>query len=128
MPIPQDIADKLVEWIGDGKTLRAFCRQEGYPSKSTIYVMLDENPKLAGRIARARDEGHDAIADECMEIIDTATDANLGKARVWTRLQLLAKWNPKKYGERLENVHSGSIDLGLAEKMTKALERAQKAK
>ena len=106
------ILDELIEWISDGKTLRAFCRQDGYPSKSSIYRMIDDlketDPELSGRIARARDEGHDAIADECVEIADTAEDANLGKLRVWTRLQLLAKWNPKKYGDKQQLEHSGA--------------------
>lgn len=110
-PVSEELAEELIQWLSDGKTLRAFCRQEGYPSKSAIYRMIDKSAELEGHIARARDEGHDAIADECLEIIDTATDANLGKARVWTRLQLLAKWNPKKYGDRIENVHSGGIQL-----------------
>jgi terminase small subunit-like protein len=101
-------ADELVTWIGDGNTLRSFCRQAGKPSKSLVYETLARNENLAGRIARARDEGHDAIADECVEIADTAEDANIGKLRVWTRLQLLAKWNPTKYGEKVQNVVTGA--------------------
>ena len=100
-PPTQSVAAQLIEWLSDGKTLRAFCRQPRYPSKSAIYRLIEGDAELAGLIARAREEGHDAIADECLEIIDSATDANLGKAQVWTRLQLLAKWNPKKYGDKL---------------------------
>lgn len=99
-PVPQDIADELVEWIGEGKTLRSFSRQEGKPSYVTLYSWIKRDTDLAERIACARECGYDAISEECVEIIDSTTDANLGKARVWTRLQLLSKWNPKKYGDR----------------------------
>jgi len=104
-PVPQDIADELVEWISEGKTLRQFARQAGKPSYSTIYAWMKKDAALSERIACARESGQDAIAEECLEIIDTAQDANLGKARVWTRLQLLAKWNPKKYGDTMK--HTG---------------------
>jgi hypothetical protein len=104
-PIPQDTADAIVAWIAAGKTLRDFCRQDGMPHYSTVYDWLAKDAEFAQRIAHARDCGYDVIADECLQIIDSATDANLGKARVWTRLQLLAKWNPKKYGEKI--THAG---------------------
>jgi hypothetical protein len=109
--VPQSILDELVTWIGEGKTLRAFCRQEGYPSKSTIYSIIEADSVLSGLIARAREEGHDAIAEECLEIADTEKDANIGKLRVWTRLQLLAKWNPKKYGDRVALDHGGEVAI-----------------
>ena len=35
------------------------------------------------------------------------------KLRIHTRLQLLAKWNPKKYGEKLALEHSGKVATGL---------------
>lgn len=101
--VPQAMADEVVAWISEGKTLREFCRQEGKPSRQTIDNWKDKDSAFASRIARAREDGYDEIADYCLEIIDSATDANLGKARVWTRLQLLAKWNPRKYGDKVDH-------------------------
>ena len=126
MAVPQQILDELVMWISEGKTLRAFCRQSGYPSKSTIYNVLDSDSELSGRIARARDQGHDALAEECLEIADCAEDANIGKLQVWTRLQLLAKWNPKKYGERTVLAGDADAPLAIAEVIAKARKRAGK--
>lgn len=110
-PVPQEIADAIVEWIAEGKTLKSFCKQDGSPSYTTAWRWSKKDPELAERIACAREAGEDAIAEDCIEIIDTATDANLGKARVWTRLQLLAKWNPKKYGDKVDLNHTGGIQL-----------------
>lgn len=103
------ICDALIHWISEGQTLRSFCRQPGMPSFMTLYNWMDKDADFALRFARARDIGHDAIAQECFEIADETppivdggrTDAGFvawQKNRIWTRTQLLAKWSPKKYG------------------------------
>lgn len=112
------VLDRLTEWLSEGKTLRDFSRQDGNPCKSLIYRMIESSDDdTRGRIARAREEGEDAIAQECLEIADDARndwmETKQGKAldaehvqrsklRIETRLKLLAKWNPKKYGEKVD--------------------------
>ena len=74
--------------------------------------------ELAERFARARAIGYDAIAVDCVRIADDAsrdliddgkgglminsTSAARARLMVETRLKLLAKWDPKRYGERLQ--------------------------
>jgi hypothetical protein len=122
----QGILAALEAWIAEGKTLREFCRQEGNPSWQRIYAWLGEDSAFADRIARARELGEEAIAQECLAIADTPqmgeetkTDEDgyvetkrgdmLGhrKLQIETRLKLLAKWNPKKWGEKVGLEHSG---------------------
>lgn len=43
------------------------------------------------------------------------------KNRVEQRLKLLAKWSPKKYGERIEI--DGKLDVGVAERLARARNR-----
>jgi len=80
---------------------------------------MGRDPELAASIARARDIGYDAIAEECLLIADTPqfgqkqvmTDEGtattiedmLGhrKLQIETRLKLLAKFHPTKYGDKL---------------------------
>ena len=110
-----DIQDAIVEWIGEGKTLRDFCRQPNTPSFRVVYDWLDSDKDFASRFARAREIGADAIAYEALEIIDTVPDRAVGadgssrydaahvtwlRNRAEQRLKLLAKWNPKRYGDR----------------------------
>lgn len=119
---PQDFYDEICAWIADGKTLRAYSRQEGKPSHTLIYEWIDADKEFGLRFARARDAGHDSIAEECLEISDDGSNDTYetedgervnsdhiqrSKLRVWTRLQLLAKWNPKKYGDKVQNEVSG---------------------
>lgn len=91
---------------------------------------------LAIAYARARDAGFDAIAVECLDIADnTANDTikddedgtprpnsewiTRSRLRVDTRLKLLAKWDPKRYGDRQligsdpENPLPGGFDIRL---------------
>lgn len=98
------------------------------PAWRTVYLWIDEHPEFAARFARAREVGFDAIAAEALEIANTpqvgvrteTTDDGktkevredmLGhrKLQIETRLKLLAKWSPKKYGDKVEL--GGSLDL-----------------
>ncbi|MFD1121842.1 hypothetical protein ACFQ2T_04955 [Methylophilus flavus] len=140
--IPSKFTDELFqtvcERIADGEPLRQICRSEGMPTYKTIYNWIDEDNKLlqsndeevrsaskhlSTRFARAREDGHDAIAEETMQIADDGTNdwmenkskegeivgwklngehVQRSKLRIETRLKLLAKWNPKKYGDKVE--------------------------
>ena len=105
-PVPQDIADAVVEWIAEGKPLREFCRQPGMPARRTVDDWRLKDEAFAARVARARDVGYAQIADECLAIVDTSDakddqDVARRKLRVETRLKLLACWDPRRYGNKV---------------------------
>lgn len=128
-PVPQEKADAIIEWISAGKTLREWCRENGVAYR-TVYDWLEKDETFSARFARAREAGHDVIADQCLEIADEPPPSNMNggtdsgyvawqKNRIWTRQQLLAKWNPKKYGDKIDVTSKGdkvglaiAIDLG----------------
>ncbi len=114
-PNKEQIKDDLVQWISNGKTLREFCRQDGMPSFNAVYDWEAEDKDFASRIAQARLKGHDVIAEECAALSDTEPLAVFDEAgnkrydpgsiawrkmQIETRLKLLAKWNPRKYGDK----------------------------
>lgn len=126
---PEDYIDGILEKIAQGITLRSICREEGMPSHDTVYVWLNNNAEYAQRFARARKIGHDAIAEETLDIADHASNdwmevndpdnpgyrlngehVQRSKLRIETRLKLLAKWDPGRYGDRLALDHAGKID------------------
>ena len=93
------LADIIIEELTAGKPLRQICREQGV-GKSAVYDWLDEDAELLGRFARARERGGHEIADECLEIADDREeDPASRRVRIETRLKLLAKWNPKMYGD-----------------------------
>ena len=124
-----EVEAEILSWIGDGKTLREFCRQPGKPSFVAVYEWLKGDESFSERFARAREIGADHIAEEILHIADTpkrgqvvtededgkkvVTEDMLGHRRlqVDARLKLLAKWFPKKYGDKLDVEHSGSMTL-----------------
>jgi hypothetical protein len=102
--------------VSEGEPLRQICREEGMPAWRTVYQWRDAHKDFDAAIARARIPGFDAIAEETLEISDDSgadfieTDkgpvfnsehVQRAKLRIETRLKLLAKWDPKRYGEKL---------------------------
>ena len=77
--------------IAAGGTLRAWCREgEGRPSCRSIYTWLLEDAELAALMTNARQVGAAALADDALDLADTATDEDIGVRRlqVQTRLQI----------------------------------------
>ena len=146
-----EIAKEIVERLSEGTPLWEICRDEHMPHWRTIYDWMykDDRETAAGRgvglsasIARAREIGQDAIAEDCMRIIDQEPSKIVGdgavrydsayvqwqKNRVEQRLKLLSKWNPKRYGDRVtmagdaENPVSVQADLAFFDAILKNME------
>lgn len=128
-----ETAQTICELLSDGVPLREICRMEGMPAWRTVYDWMyrddalgEEGVGLSAAIARAREIGYDAMAEECLIIADTpkigikkvfssgsdededsmtvTEEDMLGhrKLQIETRLKLLAKFNPKKYGDKVQ--------------------------
>lgn len=121
----QELADEICERIAEGETLRQICRDERMPHWTTVYAWRASDKAFSVRFAHAREVGFDVIAEECIDIADdTAHDTLVGengerantewisrsKLRIETRLKLLAKWDPKRYGEKVDLNHGGQGD------------------
>ena len=146
-----EIAQEIVERLSEGTPWWEICRDEHMPHWRTIYDWMykDDRETAAGRgvglsasIARAREIGQDAIAEDCIRIIDQEPSKIVGdggvrydsayvqwqKNRVEQRLKLLAKWNPKRYGDRVtmagdaENPVSVQADLAFFDAILKNME------
>ena len=119
------LATEICERLSKGEPLAAICRDRGMPNVRTVSHWKEGKPGFSAHYAVARDEGFDAIAADCLNIADTplvgkrvktnkdgtetVIEDMLGhrKLQIETRLKLLAKWDPKRYGEKLD-VTSGS--------------------
>jgi hypothetical protein len=124
------LEDEICERLSVGDTLRQICRDEHMPNWRAVYQWMEKDAEFATRIAQARETGFDAIAEGTLDIADNATndwmEANdpdnpgyrangehvqRSKLRIETRLKLLAKWSPKKYGEATRIEHHGKMTL-----------------
>jgi len=126
------MVDEICERVANGEPLRQICREPNMPSWTTFYNWINASEELAARFARARDLGADAIAEEALAIIDTDPERILSeggnrvdsgyvqwqKNRVEMRLKLLAKWSPKKYGDRQVLAGDESAPLNIVHDFT----------
>ena len=115
-----EIEEEILERLANGEPLAKICRDAHTPSVVTVWEWEKADADFSERVARARQAGHDQIALDSMMIADTqeigvirkiegdkVTETHedmLGhrKLRVDTRLKLLACWDPKRYGGRVQ--------------------------
>lgn len=96
-------AAEIVERLAKGEPLTQICLSDNLPAWRTVYDWADANADFAAAIARARAHGFDVIASDCLMIADEKEgDPQRDRLRVDTRLKLLAKWDPKRYGDLLK--------------------------
>lgn len=113
----QEIEDEICRRLSQGEPLRAICRTEGFPEWVTVYNWIERSEALSARVARAREHGVEAIAQDTLAMIDAPPQLvvdNNGVSRIdpayvqWTklrteqRMKLLACWSPNRYGNRVQ--------------------------
>ena len=121
----QTKADKVMESIAQGNSLLQTCENLKL-SYGTVYSwIINHKDTFFKNSTHAYDTGYDALADQCLEIADeshndkiTLEDGRVvvdneaiqrSRLRIDTRLRLLGKWKPKKYGDKLQTEHSGNV-------------------
>ncbi len=109
----------ILDGLADGKSLREICRSPGMPAVSTVLRWCGEDLEWQEQYARAREAGSDAMAEDIQAIADGiahATDAvevNAARLQIDARKWLLAKRQPKKYGEKVDlNLGNQQADTG----------------
>jgi terminase small subunit-like protein len=127
-----EIAALICERIALGETLRSICENEDMPAEATVrnWILTDAHGFFA-LSAHAYSLGYEALAEQCVQIADDAKNdwmerhgaddagwiANgehiqRSRLRIDTRMRLLGKWAPKRYGER--TVLAGDPEAPLA--------------
>jgi len=123
MEIEPEMATRICEELALGdKSLRQIAREEGI-SHSLILKWAAKDESFRDQYRVAREIGDDA---EFERLIDEATEPPLMTERgvdsgwvSWKKNQIdtmkwiLARKRPKKYGERIEQEHTGSLGVQL---------------
>ena len=113
----------VCERLSKGEPMACLCRDEGMPDQSTVWRWAKANEEVSQALAHAREVGEEAIAADCLNIADDngkdmrvlaegvmVKDPDVvqrAKLRIETRLKLLAIWNPKKYGSKVDVTSGG---------------------
>ena len=126
----QAVAELVFSGMAEGKSLRACFREtEGLPTLGTFLVWVSEDSLLAEQYARARSVCLDAMAEDIIDLADTcrigqkstskatgleSTEGDMverSRLQIDARKWLLSKLAPKKYGDKQQVEHSGTIGL-----------------
>lgn len=124
-----EIIEYICEQLAEGIPLAEICRAPDMPRPGTVRLWMRNDEKINDAIACAREDGEDRITADIRLIArkkgDSTDDVARDKLIIDTDLKLLAKWNPKKYGDRMafagdaenpmEMKHSGKIEMTPAE-------------
>lgn len=127
-----EVEREILDRMSRGEPLAAICRSnDKFPHPSVWRDWCVSDPALEIAHGRARDDGFDAIAVDALRIADTPVDGvktkinedgeveetredMLGhrKLQIETRLKLLAKWDPRRYGDK--------VDIGIGQSVDRA--------
>ena len=102
------LADEILMRHAAGESLVKICAEPGMPSINTIGAWTIKFPEFSRARARARLDWADILFAEALDIADNFDGddspalVQRDKLRVNTRMRMVARINPAKYGDRLE--------------------------
>lgn len=106
------VAERICADLADGHPLRSAAVAQGI-SLQTAYNWLNNNPEFLEQYTRARNDQADTLADDMLTIADNPEIPSDDKRiRVDARKWIASKLKPKKYGDKTQLEHSGSIAPG----------------
>lgn len=121
------LAEDICQRLSNGETLEKICEGKSYPDRITVWRWVDKHPEFATLYAQARATQGDrefdeikAIADETpqteevldregnvLEIKLSASYVAWQRNRIETRKWRAERLNPKAYGTKVQNEHTG---------------------
>jgi hypothetical protein len=115
------VVGRLLARLALGVPLTQICKDKDMPAARTVNGWVRDIPEFAAAYEEARDEGHDCIAMETLEIVDKVApdrdEVAKAKLRVAQRNHLLGVWDAKRYGPRVQADVGGTlhVTIGAAE-------------
>ncbi|EPC0065457.1 DNA-binding protein [Escherichia coli] len=102
----EEKALEICELVADGQSINKISKMSGMPTRSTILKWFRDVPEFSDMYIRAKEIGFEVLADEIIDIADAAENIKTEELRrhqlmIETRKWLLAKLQPRKYGERV---------------------------
>jgi hypothetical protein len=131
-----ELEEAICSRIAAGESVLSISKDPAIPSQDSIYRRIINDSAFSEKYARAREAQMELMSAEILEIADDSSrDTKTGpeggeypdnewisrsKLRVDTRKWLMSKLAPKKYGDRVQNEHTGA-DGGPIQFVTKSI-------
>ena len=112
-PVPLDVAEEILNWLHEGRSLRSFCMQKGKPGLRTVYDWTSKDPEFAAQFAQARVASADVLADLAHDVAFDATPETVQVAKLQADvcLKRAACYDPARYGTKAHLEHSGGVSV-----------------
>jgi len=123
----EELYNIIIARIEQGESLLSILKDEGMPNRVTFFVWMKETEEKSNNYAKAMESRQEKLFDEILEIAytpeegDTIKESMNGIERTTAdmlghrRLKIdslkwvLSRMNPKKYGDKIQQEHSGEI-------------------
>jgi hypothetical protein len=108
---------EIIERMSAGESLRAICRTEGFPVPSAVIKWTTEDTEFGEQYARAQEARADVYFDRLDDVSEDAVRAETAVQVSGLKLKSdnikwqLARMAPKKYGDKLDLNHGGTMKL-----------------
>ena len=111
--LTDDLVNKILDGIIEGKSVRQICAADDMPHHITVQRWIANNEDFASKCARARELQADAIFEDMQEVADNGNpeDVQRAKLRVSTMQWRAAKLAPKRYGEKLQTENNSNVNV-----------------
>lgn len=103
----QEIFDTICVRMAEGESLRAICKTVGMPNKRTVLRWIEKDDGIKLQYAEAQNLRAEHYFDQIIDIADSKADPQKTRVQIDARKWVLARMNPKKYGDRVTNEHIG---------------------
>jgi hypothetical protein len=107
----EEIAEVICDRLANGESLVAICASDELPHRSTVLRWLAKDDSFATRCARARDAQADYAFDEMAAIEDQTlagvVPPDVARVVLSSKQWRASKLAPKKYGDKVTQVHEG---------------------
>lgn len=117
----QECADLICDRVADGQSVRRICSDDDMPNRSTVLRWLDQFPEFAAKHARARVLQADVLDEDMADIEDRTLNNEIDPAAarvvLGSKQWRAARMAPKKYGDRVEQIHSGELKIEKIERV-----------
>jgi len=120
-----EIFNSIISDIENGASLRSALRKDKMPSSSTFFIWIEEDEVKSKQYTRATELRAENMFEDILSIVDENTNDTItledgreivnndviqrARLRMDARKWMLGKMNPKKYGDKIQQEHSGEI-------------------
>jgi hypothetical protein len=109
--LTEELEQKILDALMDGKSMRQIADTEGMPSRSTMLRwMADESIDFGAKCARARELQAEVMDDMVLDAAKACDESNYQstKVKISAYQWRASKLAPKKYGDKVQQEVTGA--------------------